>query len=345
MKYTLRQLEVFLATARAQTLSHAAQQLAMSQSAASDALGSFEQQFDVRLFDRIGKRLQLNETGRSLLPAVEELLVRARELELMLGHRESAGPLAVGATLSIGNYLAVPIMLRYMVENPGARVTLDVANTAAIARKVARFELDVGLIEGEIRHPELELARWRDDELVVFCAPQHPLASRKRLGKRELLAATWILREPGSGTRQAFDRAMHGLLPQLERAAGTAAHRGHQARGRKRHRHRLPVARDPAGGLPARQPGTAGRARTRFHAPVLHRAAPAQVPQRGDPAVGRVVPCHACRRLDARGSGSSRTVPGRGPAHAMNPAARSSAARARRTSPAGDSGSRYSRWR
>ena len=215
MKYTLRQLEVFLATARAQTLSHAAQELAMSQSAASDALAGLEQQFDLRLFDRIGKRLQLNETGRGLLPAVEELLVRARELELALGRHETAGSLAVGATLSIGNYLAVPIMLRYMEENPGARVTLDVANTAAIAQKIARFELDIGLIEGEIRHPELELAPWRDDELVVFCAPRHPLAKRRRLGERELLAATWILREPGSGTRQAFDRAMHGLLPQL----------------------------------------------------------------------------------------------------------------------------------
>ena len=215
MKYTLRQLEVFLATARAQTLSHAAQELAMSQSAASDALAGLEQQFDLRLFDRIGKRLQLNETGRGLLPAVEELLVRARELELALGRHETAGSLAVGATLSIGNYLAVPIMLRYMEQSPGARVTLDVANTATIAQKIARFELDVGLIEGEIRHPELELSPWRDDELVVFCAPQHPLARRRRLGERELLAATWILREPGSGTRQAFDRAMHGLLPQL----------------------------------------------------------------------------------------------------------------------------------
>jgi DNA-binding transcriptional LysR family regulator len=106
-------------------------------------------------------------------------------------------------------------MLRYMQENTGARVTLDVANTATIAQKVARFELDVGLIEGEIRHPELELTPWRDDELVVFCAPQHALARRKRLGDRELLQAAWILREPGSGTRQAFDRALHGLLPRL----------------------------------------------------------------------------------------------------------------------------------
>jgi DNA-binding transcriptional LysR family regulator len=274
MKYSLRQLEVFLATARAETLSHAAQELAMSQSAASDALAGLEQQFDVRLFDRIGKRLQLNETGRSLLPAVEELLVRARELERVLGRKDTAGSLAVGATLSIGNYLAVPIMLRYMHENPGARVTLDVANTATIGQKIARFELDVGLIEGEIRHPDLELAPWRDDELVVFCAPQHPLAKRRRLGERELLAAH--VDPARAGLRHASGLRPRHARPAgaARRAAGTAAHRGHQARRRERHRHRLPVARDDAGGLPARQPGAAcraGRDFTRQFYIVLHR--------------------------------------------------------------------------
>src|SRR5690606_102923 len=71
------------------------------------------------------------------------------------------------------------------------------------------------LIEGEINHPDLEVTRWRDDELVVFCAPDHPLAGKKRLDDGDLLAATWIVRESGSGTRQTFDRALHGLLPAL----------------------------------------------------------------------------------------------------------------------------------
>jgi DNA-binding transcriptional LysR family regulator len=80
---------------------------------------------------------------------------------------------------------------------------------------VAAFELDVGLIEGELHAPDLEVTTWRQDELVVFCAPEHPLARRRRLSDDDLRAATWILREAGSGTRQTFDRAMHGLLPEL----------------------------------------------------------------------------------------------------------------------------------
>lgn len=214
MKYTLRQLEVFLATAHTENISRAADTLAMSQSAASSALKDLEQQFDIQLFDRVGKTLQLNELGRLLQPRAEELLERARELEVAMGRHSQSGPLKVGATLSIGNYLAVQLMAQYM-EEPGARVSLEVANTAAIVDKVRNFGLDIGLIEGELQHPDLEITRWREDELVAFCAPDHPFAKRRALTDADLVEITWIIREPGSGTRQTFDRAMHGLLPEL----------------------------------------------------------------------------------------------------------------------------------
>lgn len=216
MRYSLRQLQVFIAAAHYENITRAAESLAMSQSAASSSLREMEQQFDIQLFDRIGKRLQISELGRLVLPRAQALMAQAQELEFTLSDNVEVGELNVGATLTIGNYLAVGIMAELMVRQPGARVNLQVANTAAIVRKVVDFELDVGLIEGELQRPELELIPWRDDELVVFCAPQHPLAGRRRLTDKDLLAATWIVREPGSGTRQTFDRAMHGLLPDLK---------------------------------------------------------------------------------------------------------------------------------
>ena len=73
----------------------------------------------------------------------------------------------------------------------------------------------MGLIEGELHHPDLEVTKWREDELQIFCSPSHPLATKKNLSNTDLLSAQWILREPGSGTRQAFDRALHDLLPDL----------------------------------------------------------------------------------------------------------------------------------
>jgi DNA-binding transcriptional LysR family regulator len=215
MRYTLRQLEVFLAVARHQSISRAGEDLAMSQSAVSGALADLEKQFDVQLFDRIGKRLQLSALGRALRARAEALYEQAGELEQALARQNEVGVVRVGATLTIGNYVTVPLIARFIQQYPGAQVQLEVANTTEIARKVANFEIDVGLIEGELSHPELEVTPWRDDELVVFCAPTHALAREPQLTDAHLRAAPWIVREPGSGTRQAFERAMHGILSEL----------------------------------------------------------------------------------------------------------------------------------
>lgn len=216
MKFTLRQLEVFLATARQENLSRAATNLAMSQSAASDALKELEHQFDVQLFDRIGKRLQLNEAGRLLLPLAEELLSRAAEVDQVLTNQQGLGALKVGATLSIGNHLCIPLIDLYRQRYPNSHVGLEIGNTESISHRVASFELDVGLIEGEINNPALQIQPWRGDELVIVASPHHPLASNKApLTDAQLLSANWIIRENGSGTRQTFNRVMHDLLPQL----------------------------------------------------------------------------------------------------------------------------------
>jgi DNA-binding transcriptional LysR family regulator len=216
MRFSLRQLQVFGAVARGESVSRAARELSMSQSAVSGSLAELERQFDVRLFERVGKRLQLSEVGRALRPRAQALCEQALELEAGFAGQADTGELRVGATLSIGNYLCAPLMARFMGEHPGSRVTLHVANTAEIARCVKNFEIDVGLIEGELSDAELDVTRWRADELCVFASPKHPLARRKHLSDVELKSAAWILREQGSGTRQAFERAMHGLLPELQ---------------------------------------------------------------------------------------------------------------------------------
>jgi DNA-binding transcriptional LysR family regulator len=89
-------------------------------------------------------------------------------------------------------------------------VALHVHNTAQIVHQIAHYELDLGLIEGECHHPDIEVQPWVEDELVVFCAPQHQLATRGKVGLDELRNEGWILREKGSGTRMRFDQAVRG---------------------------------------------------------------------------------------------------------------------------------------
>lgn len=215
MRFTLRQLEVFLAVARHESVSRAAVDLAMSQSAVSGALSDLESQFEIRLFERIGKRLELSELGRSVRARGQALEEQAQEFEMLLSERGGAGVLRIGATLTIGDYLIVPLVAEFVRERDGARASLHVGNMEEIARKVRNFELDVGLVEGELIDQELELEPWREDELVVFCSPSHPLARKKRLRDADLKGANWILREPGSGTRQTFERAMRGIVTEL----------------------------------------------------------------------------------------------------------------------------------
>ena len=215
MRYTLRQLDVFLETARYGTISRAAGKLNITQSAASSALKELEKHCDIQLFDRIGKRLVLNDLGRAIRPKAESLVAQAKELEKDLLQQTDVGLLNVGATMTIGNYLAVGILTRYKEAHCNAEVTLEVANTHRIAEMVANFELDVGMIEGGLNHPDLTMIPWIGDEIKIICSPLHPYAKKAELTDEDLLTADWILRESGSATRQAFDNAMSDILPTM----------------------------------------------------------------------------------------------------------------------------------
>lgn len=214
MKITLRQIEIFSAIAHSENVTRAAEHLSISQSAASNALLELERQFDCPLFDRIGKSLRLNSTGRGLLAQAEELLARAADIEGFLAGG-TLGPLAVGATLTIGNYLATLIVAQYLHLHPTSKIQLHVANTHSIVEQLLRFELDIGLIEGEASEADLLLEHWLDDEMVVICSPQHPLANGENASISMLSQQNWIVREQGSGTRALFDRVIGSQLGRL----------------------------------------------------------------------------------------------------------------------------------
>jgi DNA-binding transcriptional LysR family regulator len=215
MKYSLRQLQIFLAVARHQNISRAAQSLHMSQSAASEALLNLEHTYEVQLFDRISNKLALNAIGHTVRKEAENLLAHCQAFEEILQAHKEVGHLKVGASLTIGNHLATRYLAGYLAQYPDADVQLDIANTPEVVAKVLNYEVDIGMIEGEAQHRDLQLVPWREDELVVFCAANHPLARKKTLKTRDIKEAAWILREPDSGARHTFDRAMAGLLPHI----------------------------------------------------------------------------------------------------------------------------------
>lgn len=216
MRFSLRQLEVFLAIAKQKNTFLAGEELHMSQSAVSAALKTLEKSYDIQLFDRIGKRLELNEVGKTLRRKAESLVAHAREFDAELEGHDQIGHLKVGASFTIANHLAVNYLASYLTEYPEAEVDFSVANSPEIVSRVLNYEVDLGMIESEVNHSELELIPWMDDELIVFCSPDHPLAKKGKLTDRDILDNRWILREAESGARQTFNRAFTTFLPKLD---------------------------------------------------------------------------------------------------------------------------------
>ena len=132
---------------------------------------------------------------------------RAKEIESQLSGLAGYGEMHIGATLTIGNYLANLLVANFLKDYPESNIRLQVHNTKTIVQQVANHELDLGMIEGDCSHPDLHIEPWVADELAIFCAPDHPLAKKKKLNLDALLKEIWILREKGSGTRETFDRA------------------------------------------------------------------------------------------------------------------------------------------
>lgn len=216
---TLAQLQVFVAVARNGTTAAAADSLARSQSATSAALNELERGLDLRLFDRIGKRLALNENGRALLSRALAVIDGATRIEAM--STDLAEPrlsLRVGASTTLGNYVLPALLARYFAgidAHSGWRSAVRIGNTTEICRAVAELEIDIGVVEGPSHAPGVEMHAWREDEMLIVGAPGSALAeqaARAPLGIAALRRATWLLREPSSGTRETTDQ---WLLPRL----------------------------------------------------------------------------------------------------------------------------------
>lgn len=223
MRLSLRQLQIFRAIALSGSTTAAALSVPLSQSAASAALKELERALGARLFDRVGKRLLLNENGRALLPMALAVLDGAHSLETAFQSNSQSLPveLHIFASTTIGNYILPSLLARFKERAPAARVELQIGNTLDVVTAVRDFETDIGFIEGPCHAKDIIVVPWLEDELVIVACPAHPLAKiarRRKLQVKELARAEWLLREAGSGTRETVEQA---LLPHLVNIAAS----------------------------------------------------------------------------------------------------------------------------
>ncbi|EGT0676456.1 LysR family transcriptional regulator [Citrobacter braakii] len=215
MHITLRQLEVFAEVLKSGSTTQASVMLALSQSAVSAALTDLEGQLGVQLFDRVGKRLVVNEHGRLLYPRALALLEQTTEIEQLF--RKDNGAIRVYASSTIGNYILPAMIARYRQDFPDLPLELSVGNSQDVINAVLDFRVDIGLIEGPCHSTEIISEPWLEDELVVFAAPSSPL-TKGPVTLEQLAASPWILRERGSGTRELVDYLLLSHLPRFQMA-------------------------------------------------------------------------------------------------------------------------------
>jgi DNA-binding transcriptional LysR family regulator len=214
LRLTLRQLSVFVAITRHGSTVAAAEALSMSQSAVSAALAELERALDTPLFDRMARRLTVNEAGRQLFPRALSLLDQAYELERFVA--QTGVHLRIAASNTIGSYILPALLADFRNAQPAGQCTLDlrIGNTRDVLDTLLRFDADIGLVEGSSHERGMRSVHWADDEMVVVVGPNHPLA-RGRPDHEALRQAEWIVREPGSGTREIIEDRLVPVLGEL----------------------------------------------------------------------------------------------------------------------------------
>lgn len=200
---TLEQLRVFVAVAERLHMTQAARALNLTQSAASAAVAALESRHGVMLFNRVGRGLELSEAGRVFLPEAKTVLARAEAASRVMNELAGLerGSISISASQTIANYWLPERLTAFARAHPALAVSLTVTNTRQVAQAVVNGLADVGFVEGAVESRALKSAVVGGDRLSLYAAPDHPLAHAKTIGVEDLKAASWVMREPGSGTR------------------------------------------------------------------------------------------------------------------------------------------------
>jgi DNA-binding transcriptional LysR family regulator len=212
---TLDQLRIFLEVAERGHVTRAAEALGMSQSAASAAVAALEAAYQTKLFDRVGRGIQLTETGRKFSREARAVLDRASMARSVLQDLAGlpAGPVAIAASQTIATYWLPRRLAIFHAANPRVRLNVVIRNTQEVESAVVEGEVNLGLVEGPTQHPGLIRTQIDRDHIVLVIASDQPPLPVNSLGRIDLRAINWVIREAGSGTRRGLEElaAREGL--------------------------------------------------------------------------------------------------------------------------------------
>ena len=203
-------LKVFQSVAKNLSFTKASQELFISQPAITKHIQELENFYQARLFERQGSKILLTEAGRLLLKHSEKILddYKQLEYEMHLLHNEYIGELRLGASTTIAQYVLPPLLANFISQFPQINLSLLNGNSRGVETALQEHRIDLGLVEGIFRLPNLKYTLFLKDELVAVVHSNSKLIKSDEITPQDLLNIPLVLRERGSGTLDVFERAL-----------------------------------------------------------------------------------------------------------------------------------------
>jgi DNA-binding transcriptional LysR family regulator len=206
----LRQLEVFARVVELRSFSRAAEALHLTQSTVSEHVRLLEEEIGARLFDRLGRETLPTRAGELLFGYAQRMLSLRVEavqgLQQFLG--QVAGTLTVGASTIPGEYVLPPLIGAFREKFPRVSIALQISDTRGIVEAVLEGRVELGMVGARPDQRVLQAVELMPDELVVVVPPGHAWVGRKEVTVADLKSEPLIVREPGSGSREAVEKAL-----------------------------------------------------------------------------------------------------------------------------------------
>lgn len=202
-------LSVFITVAEKQNFSRAAEVHLMTQPAVSQYIRTLEERMGTKLLERSNKYVYLSKAGEIVYANAKEIMMLYDNMREQVNDlsQSPSGELKIGASYTFGEYVLPHIISQTLAHYPDIKPTVTIDNTEEIMRLVETRQLDIGIIEGKVTHNAIKKTIFAKDSMVIVASPHHPLAQLSHVSTTQLEQQNWIVREYGSGTREAMDRA------------------------------------------------------------------------------------------------------------------------------------------
>jgi LysR family transcriptional regulator, transcriptional activator of the cysJI operon len=204
----LRHYKIFLKVCEIGNMTQAAKALYMTQPSVSQVISEMEKEYGVLLFERLNRRLFITAAGEQLRTYASHIINLSEQARKDLAELGSAGSLHVGASQTVGAYLLPQILQQYLLKKPQVDLYSTVDNTQVIETLLLEDQIDIGIVEGQIQSKYIKQEKLCDDELITICGKGHAFWDKEVVHLSDLAGWGFIIREPGSGTRDLFERIM-----------------------------------------------------------------------------------------------------------------------------------------